>query len=54
MVPCGPVHFVGLQYGEQRWTTSFGQVFVTAKVESGFMIHAAFGWPEGGSQMRYA
>ena len=33
---------------EERWTPSFGQVFVTAKVESGFMIQAAFGWPEVG------
>ena len=32
----------------ERWTPSFGQVFVTAKVESGFMIQAAFGWPEVG------
>ena len=27
----------------QRWTPSFGQVFVTAKVESGVMIHATLG-----------
>ena len=27
----------------QRWTPSFGQVCVTAKVESGFMIHATLG-----------
>ena len=34
-------------YGEgsidQRWTPSFGQVFVTAKVESGVMIQATLG-----------
>ena len=36
----------------QRWTPSFGQVFVTAKVESGFMIQAAFGWPEVGRSPR--
>ena len=30
----------------------FGQVFVTAKVESGFMIQAAFGWPEVGRSPR--
>jgi hypothetical protein len=28
---------------DERWTPSFGQVFVTAKVESGFMIQAALG-----------
>ena len=28
---------------EERWTPSFGQVFVTAKVESGFMIQATLG-----------
>ena len=38
--------------GGVRWTPSFGQVFVTAKVESGFMIHAAFGWPEVGRNPR--
>ena len=27
----------------ERWTPSFGQVFVTAKVESGFMIQATLG-----------
>ena len=27
----------------QRWTPSFGQVFVTAKVESGVMIQATLG-----------
>ena len=27
----------------KRWTPSFGQVFVTAKVESGVMIHATLG-----------
>ena len=27
----------------QRWTPSFGQVFVTAKVESRFMIQATLG-----------
>ena len=37
---------------EQRWTPSFGQVFVTAKVESGFMIQAALGWPEVGRSPR--
>ena len=37
---------------EERWTPSFGQVFVTAKVESGFMIQAAFGWPEVGRSPR--
>ena len=37
---------------DQRWTPSFGQVFVTAKVESGFMIQAAFGWPEVGRSPR--
>ena len=26
-----------------RWTPSFGQVLVTAKVESGVMIHATVG-----------
>ena len=36
----------------ERWTPSFGQVFVTAKVESGFMIQAAFGWPEVGRSPR--
>ena len=29
--------------GNQRWTPSFGQVFVTAKVESGVMIQATLG-----------
>ena len=29
--------------GTQRWTPSFGQVFVTAKVESRFMIQATLG-----------
>ena len=29
--------------GWQRWTPSFGQDCVTAKVESGFMIHATLG-----------
>ena len=38
--------------GQERWTPSFGQVFVTAKVESGFMIQAAFGWPEVGRSPR--
>ena len=38
--------------GTERWTPSFGQVFVTAKVESGFMIQAAFGWPEVGRSPR--
>ena len=33
------------KFEEERWTPSFGQMFVTAKVESGFMIQAAFGWP---------
>ena len=28
---------------DERWTPSFGQVFVTAKVESGFMIQATLG-----------
>ena len=37
---------------KERWTPSFGQVFVTTKVESGFMIHAAFGWPEVGRSPR--
>ena len=32
----------------QRWTPSFGQVFVTAKVESGFMIQATLGCSETG------
>ena len=27
----------------ERWTPSFGQVFVTAKVESGVMIQATLG-----------
>ena len=27
----------------KRWTPSFGQVFVTAKVESGVMIQATLG-----------
>ena len=36
----------------ERWTPSFGQVFVTVKVESGFMIQAAFGWPEVGRSPR--
>ena len=36
----------------ERWTPCFGQVFVTAKVESGFMIQAAFGWPEVGRSPR--
>ena len=27
----------------QRWTPSFGQVFVTAEVESGVMIQATLG-----------
>ena len=36
----------------ERWTPSFGQVFVTATVESGFMIQAAFGWPEVGRSPR--
>ena len=40
------------QLGRERWTPSFGQVFVTAKVESGFMIQAAFGWPEVGRSPR--
>ena len=29
--------------GPQRWTLSVGQVFVTAKVESGVMIQATLG-----------
>ena len=29
--------------GGERWTPSFGQVFVTAKVESGVMIQATLG-----------
>ncbi len=32
----------------QRWTPSFGQLFVEVKVESGFMIQAAWGWQETG------
>ena len=27
----------------ERWTPSFGQVFVTAKVESGVMLQATWG-----------
>ena len=37
---------------KERWTPSFGQVFVTAKVESGFLIQAALGWPEVGRSPR--
>ena len=29
--------------GQERWTPSFGQVFVTAKGESGVMIQATLG-----------
>ena len=32
----------------ERWTPSFGQLFVEVKVESGFMIQAAWGWQEAG------
>ena len=31
------------EHRRQRWTPSFGQVFVTAKVESGVMIQATLG-----------
>ena len=44
----GPIDMVSKGAHWERWTPSFGQVFVTAKVESGFMIQAAFGWPEVG------
>ena len=44
--------FAGQLEEQKRWTPSFGQVFVTAKVESGFMIQAAFGWPEVGRSPR--
>ena len=37
------VFFVGDLMGKERWTPSFGQVFVTAKVESGVMIQATLG-----------
>ena len=38
-----PSSSLGSAACSQRWTPSFGQVFVTAKVESGFMIQAALG-----------
>ena len=31
------------RWSKKRWTPSFGQVFVTAKVESRFMIQATLG-----------